>query len=142
MQRGSYYEAVAAFEKVAQLKPDLAEAYFYIGITYAQYLEDPLSAEEYFLKAVQLNPSYGRAYHGLGLIYISVKKDADKAIQYLSKSVELEPEFAQAQFSLGLAYVMADRRSEVIKTISILRQMNENQLAATLEAMLRGDMLV
>src|SRR3989338_3791864 len=63
LQRGSYYEAVAAFEKVAQLKPDLAEAYFYIGITYAQYLEDPLSAEEYFLKAVQLNPSYGRAYH-------------------------------------------------------------------------------
>jgi tetratricopeptide (TPR) repeat protein len=132
-------KAQLELEKAIQLKPDYAEAYFNLGILYANSREDPLTAKEYFEKTLQYDPRVAGAYHALGLIALMQENNQEKAVELFQKSISLDPNLAQAYFGLGLTYTMMGKPQEVLGPITKLRELRQEQFAASLESMIRGD---
>ena len=61
-------EAIAAFEKVAQLKPDAMEAYNNLGLAFREQrsLDDAIKS---FQKAIAITSDYAEVHHNLGLTF-------------------------------------------------------------------------
>ena len=52
-----FYQAAAEFRKALELRPDDDEAYYNLGVIYAEHLPDQEQAMTYFRKYLQLNPN-------------------------------------------------------------------------------------
>jgi membrane associated rhomboid family serine protease len=79
-RRKDYADAVAAFQKVAQLDPKSSEAHFLLGVAYegAEQPDDEISE---FQEALRLNPKYAEAEAGLAEAYRAkgMEREADEA---------------------------------------------------------------
>jgi len=84
---GNLDEAIAKFQRAAELSPSCADCYYNIGYAYSQKKEYD-KAEAAFKKAVEIKPDYGEAYNGLANIYNAQRK-FDEAAAASSKAAEL-----------------------------------------------------
>ena len=81
--------AIAEYEKTIKLNPGNPDAYYRLGIIYAQKLLDP-KAEWYFKKTVELIPDFAPAYYNLCILYLSLPQpDLSKAQEYFDQAKEL-----------------------------------------------------
>jgi len=136
---GRFHDALAAFESALKIDPKNADAYFNIGLAYQEYQLDPISAKEYFQKAIDKNPRFIRAYYALGMIYLTEEQDPETALKYFDSSLKLNPNFSPSYFGLGISNILLGRPEKALKPITMLRQLNQDHLAMTLEAMMRGE---
>jgi len=100
-QLGQPEEALKFFQKAADLKPDLAEAYINIGAI-LQEGGDSLAAIQQLKKALKIQPKSAYAFNNLGNCLRSTG-DHEAAIRALNKATKIKPDFAEAHNNLGLA---------------------------------------
>ena len=123
-------EAVAAFKRAIQLKPDLARAYAGLGwayldlrgwrsaisslVTYQDEIDNCKQSIGPFKHAILLRPDYAAAYFGLGLAFERLGQP-QQALSALQESVRLKPEYVEAYSELSRAYeALSDYRQAVI----------------------------
>ncbi|WP_305041184.1 tetratricopeptide repeat protein [Geoalkalibacter sp.] len=89
-QKGSYIDAVAAYQEAIQKNRRYAPARVYLGEAYNALNKPDLALQE-FLEAARVDPSYPQAHYQLGLAYMK-QNDRDKAAAAFRQVVTLSPE--------------------------------------------------
>jgi len=140
-QGESIQSAIGSFEQAIRNDPNYAEAYFNLASTYAGPANRPELAADNFKKTLQADPSYTRAYFGFGWFTLTERQDAFVAAEYFKKAIEAFPDFAEAYYGLGLAFVQMGKAPMALETISKLRDMGREDLAAFIEGAIRGESL-
>lgn len=125
LKKGMKQVAKRRLNKVLELDPDNAEAYFHLGLikeedmlwykdlinpneytvfSYADYaIADMSEARDYFEKAVQLEPDFALAYYHLALIQYELS-DFASAEGYLRKAAAVQPQNRDFYLFLGLVF--------------------------------------
>jgi serine/threonine protein kinase/tetratricopeptide (TPR) repeat protein len=95
-------EAMAAYRKAIDLKPDFANAYNALG---AAYVKKNASDEAipYYLKSLELRPGTANVFRNLGEAYCNTRQ-WDEAVAALSESARLRPRDPKVHFLLGEAF--------------------------------------
>ncbi|MCA6079732.1 MAG: tetratricopeptide repeat protein [Endomicrobium sp.] len=99
-----YGKAIECFNKITELMPNFADAYFYLGQVYYDKNKDFENAEKVLLKAIKINPDYSEAMNYLGHIYVDKGIKLNEAEVLLTKSIALKPKNAIYIDSLGWLY--------------------------------------
>ncbi len=97
---GMIDKAIEAFEKGVQLKPDVKEGWYNLGVAYGRkklYTKEIAS----YSKALELDPNYVNALHNLGLAYVDLAQK-DKALDVLQKAAKADPNAADIWNNLGV----------------------------------------
>jgi len=101
-------EAADVFEKAIRLNPDLADAHFWLGLTYNALERKPEADEalkkaiELYKKVVQADPRDADAYFNLGEAYSERHLD-EEAARAFKQVVHLRPDDEEAYYQLGKA---------------------------------------
>ncbi len=97
-------EAISLFEKSLAIMPT-AEAYTYLGWTYAQ-MGDYKRAIDEAQKAIKIDPDFGNPYNDIGVYLIEQGKE-DEAIPYLEKAMRAKRYccYQFPHFNLGRIYL-------------------------------------
>lgn len=132
-QGKSPLSAAGSFEQAIRLDPKSPEAYFNLASAYASDLSDPIKAAEYFQKTIEVDPQYSKAYFGLGWFSLMEKKEPLQALEYFEKTLARYPGFAEAHYGMGLAYISLQKQHMALGSISQLRAIQRDDLAAVLE---------
>ena len=115
--QGKYDEAIQAFDKAIELKPNYAEAWNLKGIAFCQLgkFDEAIQA---FNKAIELKPNYALAWLEKGGALaaqgmdLSDQSKYDEAIQAFNKAIELEPNDALAWVMKGVYLKVLHRDAE------------------------------
>ncbi|HEY9696906.1 MAG TPA: tetratricopeptide repeat protein [Trichocoleus sp.] len=91
--------AIDCYQRAIQLRPDFFEAYYNLGVVYAQQ-EQEQQAIEQFQKALALNPQHFPSIYGLGKIAEQQGKLQEAATLY-EKAHQIEPNVFNACYSLS-----------------------------------------
>ncbi len=111
-------EALAAYEKAAQIKPDYPAALTNLGSIYIKR-KRYRDATPLFEKITQLQPQSAKAHTNLGSAYRGLSSDVAsepekrddllrKAEREYQTASRLDPGYAPAKFNLGILYLDAD----------------------------------
>lgn len=106
--------AVDAFKKAIEFKPDYVIAYVNLGNTYLK-MKMYQKAVEVLREAVKLDPNYNEALLNLGSAYVMVK-EYRAAINILEKAAKMGMD-AKAYYVLGVSYVELKMFSEGINAL-------------------------
>ncbi|MDR1695996.1 MAG: tetratricopeptide repeat protein [Endomicrobium sp.] len=98
-----YDNAVRYFIKTIELKPDFADAYFFLGSAHEKNGHFD-NAEKAFLQALEIDPDHTRALNYLGYMYADRDIKHEEAERYLTRALTLEPQNGAYQDSLGWLY--------------------------------------
>lgn len=109
---GQWKQALADFQKCAQLNPADVEARFAIGVCYAN-LAQPKRAIEAYTECLRLDPKHANALCNRGAVYVSLQ-DGKHALPDLERAVELAPNVALAWNSLGMARWILGQRQRAL----------------------------
>lgn len=116
-----YAASAEAFEKVAQLRPDYADAYTNIAITQIQW-EKYTDARPNLMKSLALAPDNARALYYLALVERN-EGNLDLAIDDLKKVADQFPRSLDAHRELGFSYYQEHKydlaRDEYLKVQGI-----------------------
>jgi len=133
-------EALDAFRKAVELKPDLAEAHINLGLLlYRQGKAD--EAEKALLKALELKPEEPKTKEALADIYFEKAKEllqldkTDEALEKLKLSSGFNPNYPFTNYLLGYAYTQKGMKEEAIKSFEafLLLEPNAPQAAKVKE---------
>jgi len=100
-----------------QAEPDTPMAWFYLGNTYGQALQQPQRALPAFERAVALQPRWPAAWNALGFIHIALQR-YDEAAKAFARAVDQAPRSANYWNNLAAAYSYQNRLSIVVKTLA------------------------
>jgi len=115
---GMIDKAIEAFEKGVQLKPDVKEGWYNLGVAYGRkklYTKEIAS----YSKALELDPNYVNALHNLGLAYVDLAQK-DKALDVLQKAAKADPKDKMLQLQIQdvakerLAYELEEFHERVV----------------------------
>ena len=96
-------ESIQVFDKVIQLKPDYAEAYYNRGVALKDFgLRD--KAIESYDKAIQFKPDLAEAYLNRGVALKELGR-LDEALQNYNKAIQLKSGYPDAYLGLGDIYL-------------------------------------
>ncbi len=109
---GSSAEAVTAYQSAIALKPDYAEAYYRLGLTWRdlQKFGDALAS---YRQALAIRPDYAEVHNNIGAV-LQLQGKLDEALASYRRSVELKPGLSQPYFNLGrLCEALGDRAQAI-----------------------------
>ena len=95
-------EALNAYDKVLELNPNDASAYYNRGLAYDNLDKNDLAIADYS-KAIELNPEYGDAFKNLAKNF-SRRGDYRRAILYYDRAIEINRKDADAYYNRGDAF--------------------------------------
>ena len=101
LTKGQTGEALAAFRRALELKPDYAEAHNNYGMALAKRGESEEALWE-FKEALRLKPNLATAHNNLGIALREKGQIAESRAELL-KALRLSPDYADAHYNLGLA---------------------------------------
>lgn len=110
-------EAVAAYQKAVELKPDSTDLRYALGSLYWKQIRYG-DAEREFLEILRRVPNEPRASFNLGDIYLS-KGFAEKALALLENSVKAFPDNFDTRLATGRAYLGVKKYDPAIKNLKI-----------------------
>ncbi len=97
-------EIIKSCRMIIDVKPEIGEAYYLMGVLFGKYKNELDSAFLYLEKANNMNFNKSSGfYKDMGVAY-GMKGLYDKAIQFFTKAIELDPNDAQTYFNLGVTY--------------------------------------
>lgn len=109
--QGNNNDAMIAYNKVVELKPDFAPVYMFIGIMEFQK-GNYAKAHEYYSKTINLDAGMTDAYFNRAQIVFANKTDnreeLESAIKDLEKAVSLDSKFIDAYYSMAVIYKNLD----------------------------------
>ena len=130
-QENKIDEAVEAFRKAVELKPDLAEAYINLGLLF--FRQDKTDeAEKALLKALELKPEDPKIKQALADVYFEKAKGLlqqdkiDEALETLKLSYGYNPNDPYTNYLLGYAYSQKGLKEEAIKSFEAFLQLEPN----------------
>ena len=112
-EAGDHAKAIAELERLTQLNPKHADAWFNLGFLHDK-TDHPVEAERCFRRAVELKPSLDRAWYGLGLVLIREGR-LDEAVDALKENIKLQPFSPYGYYQLGMTYHHLGRREDAWK---------------------------
>ena len=99
--QGRFEEAIAAYGKAIEIKPDHGEAYFTLGNIFL-HLGRPIEAIENYRRVLEITPGLAQAHSNLGAALLGTGRDAE-AIESFTTALERAPDLAEAHTNLGIA---------------------------------------
>jgi tetratricopeptide (TPR) repeat protein len=97
-----YDDAITAYQKAVEIKPDFYEAWYNMGISYKNKGEDDNAINAY-RKAVEIKPDKHEAWNNMGNLYKN-KDEHENAIAAYRKAVEIKPDYHEAWYNMGILY--------------------------------------
>ena len=95
-----------------KIKPDYAQAYNSLGITYRrldQYDNDIIN----YNKAIKLKPDYAEVYNSLGIVLIEKKEFKLSEVNF-NKAIKLKPDYAEVYSNFGFLYLKLEKYNQAI----------------------------
>ncbi len=123
-----YENAIKHFTQAIRLKPDLANAYFNRGVTYA-FRDEFDDAIKDFDMVIQLQPDHAGAYYNRGNTYVD-KGELDNAIKDFNKAIELDTYYLNAYYNRGFAYLKKGEFDDAIKDFDMVIQLQPDSAGA------------
>lgn len=107
---GRVDDAIAAYKKAVDLKPDFASAWFNLGFCYgkSERTGDAIAA---FEQTVKLKPNFANAWFYLGICYRDTGLN-DNAIAAFEKAIKFDADNPEAWEQLGDLYAKTGRAKE------------------------------
>ncbi len=125
MQGGKLPEATQAFQLCSQIKPDLKECWFNLGVAYGRQRDYAREASAY-LEAVKLAPAYGRAHFNLAVAYEDLGRQSD-ALKHYDLAIQAEPQAIDALLNRSMLLLSLERYDDAIAGFdAAIRQQPEN----------------
>ena len=112
---GLFKEALPSYKKAIALKPDYADAYYFMGLAYRK-LEQYPDALAALKKAIALKPDYANAYYFMGIIHHESEKYPE-AVAALEKAIALKPGYADAYCFMGLSHEKLKQHTEALAAL-------------------------
>ena len=98
--QGELEKAITSYYKALEIKPNLYDASYNLGIIYQQKENFNLAKEKYFL-TLETKPDHIGAYLNLGILYRQ-EKNFKSSLLNLKKAEELDPFSAEIKNGLGV----------------------------------------
>jgi len=112
-KKGQYNRAVSFMQKVVELRPQDAGAYWKLGFDYENIGMNEESIDAYN-EVVKFDANHLDAHFRLGILY-SKNDFHNEAMTHLKKARELGPEYAEVHYRLGIVYDKEKKYSDAIK---------------------------
>ncbi|MUG96180.1 tetratricopeptide repeat protein [Scytonema sp. UIC 10036] len=103
MRLDLHLEAIGAYEKAIQLKPNSYQTWYARGKGFSISSSLPQAALESFDKVVQLKPDFSPGWYERGQVLEELKR-YEEAIKSYDKAIELDPGFVGAYYRRGGVY--------------------------------------
>ena len=110
LESGNAEEAIVDYNKAVSIKPDYADAQYFLGHAYF-WLERFQEAANAYKQAIRIKPDYANAHYFLGHAYEGLER-YQEAIDAYKQAIQLKPDYANAYCFLGDAYVHLKRYVE------------------------------
>ncbi len=120
-KQAEYEYAIKHFTEAIRLKPDLANAYFNRGVTYAFRGEFDNAIKDFDM-VIQLQPDHAGTYYNRGNTYVD-KGEFDNAIKNFNKAIELDTYYLNAYYNRGFAYLKKGEFDNAIKNFDMVIQL-------------------
>lgn len=101
LARQEYESALESFDRLIEIDPNNAKAYFWKGIAFKEN-KFADKAEEMFFKTVETDNTYYDAYMQLGELYTT--KDSKVALQFYENALKLKPNSDECMYAMGRIY--------------------------------------
>lgn len=111
-QENKFQDAKSLYERICELDPADAEAWFFLGIVHGQ-LGDPAQAEGCLRRAAGLEPLRPEIHLNLGNILSQIEKYSEAEVSYRD-ALRLNPEMAFAHANLATALQKQGRLDEAL----------------------------
>jgi Flp pilus assembly protein TadD len=128
LEQGRPTEAVAHYEALRRLRPDVADVRLKLGAAYEAHGRLDEAAAEY-REAIRIDPRSAAGMDSLGYVLIRQGKFSD-AVPLLTEAIRLRPDFAPSHASLAGALREIGRIDESIATYRRALQFPENAASA------------
>ena len=99
---GKLQDAELSYRKAIEIKPDIAEAHYNLGIILSD-LGKSQDAELSYRKAIEIKPDYPEAHYNLGVLLNDLGKLQDAELSY-RKAIEIKPDYPEAHYNLGVIF--------------------------------------
>jgi len=123
-----YADALHAFEQVPGLRPDYADGYTNIALTYIEW-EKYSTARPSLEKALEVSPNNARALYYLALVERR-EGHFDEELADLQRVVEQYPQARDPRRELGIAYYQRHSYDEARQQFEALQAIDPDDLAA------------
>ena len=121
-EQGKSREAIQAYNRVVQFKPNFAEAYNNRGNALKELNQLKEALADYD-KAIQLEPDFAEAYSNRGAVLQKLGR-LQEAVQSYDKAIQLKPDFAVAFCNHGNALRDLGRLDEAMQNYDNAIQLN------------------
>lgn len=130
---GNINEAMTAYNKVIELKPDFAPVYMFVGILEFQK-ENYKKAYEYYSKTIDIDKNMVDAYFNRAQIVFATKTEDEKelksALEDLEKAIEFDDKFIDAHYSMAVIYKNMGDYKQAIKSLDKILEIDEQSVNA------------
>ena len=99
---GEFLEAEPLFLKLIEQSPQMAQAYYYLGVISYQ-TEQPQKAIDYLKTSAELDPKQPGTFYLLGMV-LTMQESLEESKSAYHKALELNPKMVQSEHNLGLLY--------------------------------------
>ena len=120
-----YSEAIEAYSRALQLKPDFAIAYYNISL-FQFHLHRNADAIQAAEKALAIEPDYDEPYVVIGMSRRE-SGDLDGAITAFKRAAEMNPGFMEAHANLGEAYIQCKQLDAALRQLQWAIQLHPEE---------------
>ena len=131
--QGHQADAIGAYKKAVELKPDFADAWFKLGAAYAGQGQYP-EAINAFRMALKHQPDFPDAWFNLGVVS-EQQNEHNEAVLFFTQALKQKPNYAEAWGGLVRAYLnlhQTDKAGEAAREMKKIDPVKANQLAEEL----------
>ena len=122
-EKGENEKAITLLQESLRINPSYAEAYYRLGIIYAN-LEQYDKAIENFNNATAIKPDFTSAYINLGAAYAYLK-DYNQALKYLDKALSLDKENPKIYYNIGLILLVNKNNKKSAYFLSRAKELSQ-----------------
>jgi tetratricopeptide (TPR) repeat protein len=123
-----YEDAIHAFQRVIQLRPDYKDGYINLGITNIEWEKYP-DARGPLEEALHMHPDDARALYYLALVERRAR-NSEAEVADLERVVAQYPQSRDARRELGISYYQQHRSEEAMQQFKALQAIDPDDLAA------------